>query len=277
MATVATREARTQTPPVVVELVGAPGAGKTTLLPAVMDACRTAGLRPYTVVGAGRAFAARTVAGKAATAVLPGSLRSKALWAIFLGCRSISAAAFAARRPRLARYILASARGRPAAADARERKVLHWYVRLAGSYGFLTSRALEGEALVLDEGFLHRTVQLHTSAVEVPSAARVDAYADLVPRPDLLVHVRAPIDVCERRVRSRGVWGRFDRKDPSDLSRFVANAHRATVLIAAAAEAKGWRVVEIDNGESDPMEAEARLRSRIPAALEDHVREWSGR
>src|SRR5918999_4432668 len=118
MAKPSTREARTLRP-VVVELVGAPGAGKTTFLPAALDACRTAGLRPYTIVGAGRAFAARTLAGRAANAVLRGSLRDKALWAIFLGCRSLSAAAYAARRPRLARYVLASVRGRPAAAGPR--------------------------------------------------------------------------------------------------------------------------------------------------------------
>jgi hypothetical protein len=276
MATDATREARPLTP-VVIELVGAPGAGKTTLLPAAMEGCRTAGLRPYTVVGAGRAFAARTLVGRAANAVLQGSLRDKALWAIFLGCRSLSAAAYAARRPRLARYVLASVRGRPAAAGARQRKVLHWYVRLVGSYGFLTSRARAGEALVLDEGFIHRAVQLHASEAEVPQEARIDEYAELVPRPDLLVHVRAPIDVCERRVRSRGAWDRFRHKDPEDLSRFVANAHRATVLITAAAEARGWRVVEIDNDGSDPVEAEAALGSRIPAALEEHARKVRGR
>jgi hypothetical protein len=49
----------------------------------------------------------------------------------------------------------------------------------------------------------------------------------------------------------------------------VANAHRATVLVAAAAEARGWRVVEIDNDGSDPTEAEDTLGSRIRAALED--------
>src|SRR5918999_6499338 len=106
MAKPSTREARTLRP-VVVELVGAPGAGKTTFLPAALDACRTAGLRPYTIVGAGRAFAARTVVGRAANAALPAGLRSRALWAIFLGCRSISAAALAARQPRLARYVVA--------------------------------------------------------------------------------------------------------------------------------------------------------------------------
>jgi thymidylate kinase len=129
---------------------------------------------------------------------------------------------------------------------------------------------------VLDEGFIHRTVQLHSSTVEVPEAATIDTYADLVPQPELLVHVRAPIDVCERRVRSRGVWDRFRSEDPSDLSRFVANAHRATTLIASAAEARGWRVVEIDNGEGDRAHAEAALRSRIQAALEERARWGSG-
>jgi len=263
----ATETIRRSTAPVVVELVGAPGAGKTTLLPAVLRACRAAGLHPYTVVEAARPFAARTPVGRTIGGLLPTTLRRKALWAVFLGARALGAVRLAAGRPRLVRYVLASQRGRPPGADRRERRVLHWYARSAGAYRFLTARARAGEAIVMDEGFVHRAVQLHASSVEAPEPARIEKYADLIPRPDLLVHVRAPVEVCERRVRSRGPWERFRGRDPRELSRFVAHAHRATELVVEAVRARGWPVIAIDNDGEDPAEAGAALAPRVVAAL----------
>lgn len=274
MGTETARETR-RVIPAVVELVGAPGAGKTTLLPGVLAACREAGLTPYTVVDAARPFAARTVAGRITHAVVPRGARRNTLWALFLGFRGISAIVFVVRHPRLARYVANTAHRRPAGADARARKVLHWYVRLAGSYRFLLSRGRADEALILDEGFVHRAVQLLASSVETPNAGRIDGYAALIPRPDLLIHVRAPIDLCEERVRSRGVWGRFDGKDPRALSRFVANAHRATDLIVDAARERGWPLVAIDNDGRDPAAAvieAARVVSEAVAPLGGGVR-----
>jgi hypothetical protein len=251
----------------VVEMVGAPGAGKTTLLPAVMRACRDAGLAPATVIGAARPFVARTPAGRVVDRLAPASWRRPALWALYLGFRGTSAVGFAMRHVDLVRYVVESTRRRPAAAGTRERKVLHWYVRLSGSYRFLMSRGCAGEALVLDEGFAHRVVQLHASPVEVPDAGRIGRYTGLIPRPDLLVHVRAPIDVCEERVRSRGAWSRFRGKDPSELSRFIANAHRATELVAEAASMKGWNIVEIDSGGGDPASSAALAERTVSTAL----------
>jgi len=258
------RAARPKDPAFVIELVGAPGAGKTTLLPAVMDSCRAAGLSPYTVVDAARAYSARTASGRVVS-LLPGRARRRALWGLFVIHRALSGIRFAAARPALTRYVLASQRGRSAGAQARERRVLHWYGRLMGAYAFLTRRARQGEVLVLDEGFVHRAVQLHASGVEIPDRARIQAYAALIPRPDLLVHVRAPADECERRIRARGVWTRFDGQDTDELSRFVSSAHLATELVADAARASGWAVVDVDNGGHAGSEAE--LADRYTAAL----------
>ena len=253
--------------PTVIELVGAPGAGKSALLPAVIRACESAGLRAYTVVDAARPFTARTVAGRLVHAVIPPGPRRSALWLLFRCFRLTSAVAFAAQHPRLARYVMGSARGRPTAAQARDRKVVHWYVRLAGSYRFLLRQARPDETLVLDEGFAHRAVQLHTSSVEVPDAGRIASYASMIPRADLLVHVRAPVSVAEQRVLARGGWGRSRGGTPDQLSHFVANAHRATELIAEAAAASGWSVVTIDNAGSSLTEAEERITDLVSVSL----------
>jgi len=232
-----------------------------------MRACRDVGLAPATVIDAARPFVARTPVGWVVDRLAPASWRRQALWVLYLGFRGTSAVGFAMRHVDLARYVVESARRRPAAADRRGRRVLHWYVRLAGSYRFMVERGRVGEALVLDEGFAHRAVQLHASPVEVPDAGRIERYTGLIPRPDLLVHVRAPVDVCEERVRSRGAWSRFRGKDPNQLSRFIANAHQATVLVAEAANARGWNIVEIDNEGGDPASSAALAERTVSTAL----------
>lgn len=253
----------------VVELVGAPGSGKSTLVPEVRRIARSMGLHPFTVVEAARAFASRTWPGRLAAAVLPRRLHRAALWAVFLLFRALCAGAFAVRHPRLVGYVIATQHGRPRAAR-RQRRVIHWYVRLAGAYRFLTRHAGDREVLLLDEGFVHRVVQLHASTVEAPDRTLIDGYVDLVPRPDLLIHVRAPADVCERRVRSRGVWDRFQHRKPEEVGRFVANAHRATELVVGAARARGWAVIDVDNS-GDLAAATSDLAPRLAGALAEPV------
>jgi thymidylate kinase len=258
---------RRGTSPIVVEIVGAPGSGKTSLLPAVEEGLRDGGLHPYGVEQAARPFAARTRLG-AMCSPLPEPARGKVLWAAYLAYSYADALAFALVRPALSARVIGSQLGRAPEAHARERRVLFWYVRLAGSYRFLTRRAREREALVLDEGFVHRAVQLHASSVETPRPAEVERYVATLPAPDLVVHVRAPVGTCERRVRERGVWDRFDGASSSELTRFIANAHRATELAIAAARARGWPVIEVANGDTPPAVAAATVRTAVASAVE---------
>ncbi|UCG25667.1 MAG: hypothetical protein JSW55_06665, partial [Chloroflexota bacterium] len=148
------------------EFIGAPGAGKTTLLPAAAEAMAGRGLTAYTVAEAARPFARRTWPGAAVARLAPESWRGPLLWQTFYRLSLLDRMRFFAGHKRLLCLVLASQWRRPASADARQRRVLHWYFRHAGYYEFLRKRATSGELLIFDEGFVHRVVQLFASAVE---------------------------------------------------------------------------------------------------------------
>jgi Ser/Thr protein kinase RdoA (MazF antagonist) len=240
----------------VVELAGPPGAGKTTLLPAVLRACAGAGLQPYTVEQAAREFGRRTAIGRLAC-VLPGDARGRALWALYLLLSGFGAVRFLLAHPALARYVVANQRRRPAAADARQRRTVYWYFRTAGSYAFVRAHGRPNEVVVVDEGFVHRTVQLHASSVERPDPAQIRRYVELLPPVDLLIVVHAPEALCRRRVLERGVWSRLAHRQPDEIELFVSNAHRALELAAEAVRGSGLPLVEVENaGDLDPARAE---------------------
>ncbi|UCG25647.1 MAG: hypothetical protein JSW55_06565, partial [Chloroflexota bacterium] len=240
-----------------------PGAGKTTLLPAAAEALAERGLTAYTVNEAARPFARRTWLGPAVARLAPERWRGPLLWQTFYRLSVLERIRFFAGNKRLLRLLLASQWRRPAAADARQRRVLYWYFRHAGYYEFLRNRAAPDEVLLFDEGFLHRVVQLFASVVERPEAQTIKPYLDLLPQPDLTIAIMAPAEVCVDRIYSRGLWNRFGDKTPEEVSRFVSHSHRAVTLALNAAVEAGWPVLEIDNSAGDPAVAAAQLRERL--------------
>lgn len=249
----------------IIEFIGAPGAGKTTLLPVATECLRARGVHAFTVVAGARPVARRTLPGRIAERWSPAALRNPLLWRVFL-CGSLCyRAGFVLRHPRLFGHVVHSQRGRPAAALVRERRVLHWFFRLAGDYAFLRSHLRAEEALILDEGFVHRVVQLFASGVEAVNVAGVAAYLEQLPRPDLVIHIHAPAPVCEERIYGRGLWARWQGTERAEISRFVCNAHATVDHAVAHLTQRGWPVIHIDNSSPEPTFAQEALRKKMAA------------
>ena len=251
----------------VIELIGTPGAGKTTLIPAIVGSLRERGIEAFTVVDAARPYAQRTFWGKVVHSLAPRSLHRPLLWQLFYRLSTLYRLLFAIKHPRLIWQVLSSQLQRPEAADVRQRKVLHWYFRLTGYYEFLRGHARSGEALVFDEGFVHRVVQLFASSVEEPDKAQVRAYIDLLVQPDLVVFARTPWQTCKRRIVHRGLWQRASHKSPAEISEFVFNAHLAVNLAVDHMKSKGWNIIEVDNDSPDPMIAKTDLSFQLAQIL----------
>ena len=251
----------------IIELVGCPGSGKTTLVPTIVAVCRRQGIVAHHVNDAARPFTRRTFPGRLLAAVPQRGVESRLCWGLYVTYRGVYAVRFAAQNPGLVRHLWRTQRNRPSGADTRERRVVHWYVRMMGSRAFLRKHARDNEAIVFDEGFVHRVVQLHASGVEVPHAAAIVDYAAVIPEPDLVVHVQAPPHLCVERVLHRGVWARLAGQDRSELAHFVDNAHRAVSVMVDEIRRKGWTVVDVDNGDDEPATARRALASQLDQAV----------
>jgi len=256
---------------VIVEFIGTPGAGKTTLLPATIEYFQACGISARRVVDAARPFAQRTLPGALIGRLAPEPLRRPLLWQVFYQLSTAYRLKFFASRPQLIAHVLRSQRRRPIAAVERQH-VRFWFFVLVGQYEFLRAHARPDEALVFDEGFIHRAVQMHASDVEEPQPAQIAAYVDLLPQPDLVIVPWAPSELCEARVYSRGLWERFQHKSRPQVAAYIANSSRIVGHAVEQIKRRGWRVVEVDNSGDDPAASAAELQGKL-ASIISHVRE----
>ncbi len=109
----------------------------------------------------------------------------------------------------------------------------------------------EREALIFDEGFVHRVVQLFASEHESPNFDAVADYLSLIPRPDFVVYVSAPREVCEQRVYSRGLWDRFREKDPLDTKKYLSNSWAIVNFSVDCLRQRKWNLIKFQNDTQD--------------------------
>jgi Ser/Thr protein kinase RdoA (MazF antagonist) len=247
----------------IVEFLGTPGAGKTTLMDAVRDILQLEGVRGYSVVEAARPFALRTFPGNIVNLLAPARYRRQLLWQVFYYMSLVYRLKFLHRHRRLVSYVLSSQKRRPPEAAIRERRVLYWFYHLMGYYEFLTAYARPGEALIFDDGFVHRAVHLHASTVETPDPARIKAYIDLIPHPDIVIVPRAPLEVCENRILRRGIWKHFRNKSRDELRQYLASSNQVVKATMDCINAEEWRVIEVENGNGDFTLALEELRKKL--------------
>jgi thymidylate kinase len=241
---------REGTPPLIVELLGVPGAGKTTISQELVGLLGAHGVRADTIVSAGRARAAARPVGRVLGRVLAARRSSRARrvveWQLFSIGAALACVPFARAHRELTRRVVGDQLRRDLPLRLRVH-IIRSFLRLGGRYRCITAMTGPTEALVLDDGFVHRAVQVHASAFEDVEAGRVGDYIGRVPAPDLVVFVTARVATCERRVRERGVWRHSRHLSPEQLSRYLRNAEIVVDTAADQVRRLGWNLVQIDN------------------------------
>lgn len=245
----------------IVELIGTPGSGKTTMIPVIANLFSEHAYLARTIVKAARPVVSRTFSGRIVSKIFPPSLRDPLLWQLFYYQSYISRNQFSKEHPELVSFVRKWQFSREISTEEIEHN-LYWWFHLTGYYQFLKHRLLPREVLLLDEGFIHRVVQLNASDHETLDIDRLNKYINLVPRPDLVVFVKAPADECEKRVFERGLWTRFQHKSRQQVSQYISNSHLVVNTAIDIINEMDWEVVEIDNSVNGitPTEHELELK-----------------
>jgi RecA/RadA recombinase len=252
--------------PIVVEFLGTPGSGKTTLSAALVALLEERGTAAATPVGAARGRVRRTRVGGIVARLPSRRLRRFLLWQLFYALGVVHGVRFGAEHPALVRQVF-DTQLRCHDRIRTRAHTLYWFFHLCGRYRFLTGISRPREVLVLDDGFLQRSVHLHASPVDPPEPDQVSAYVGLIPPPDFVILVSASRATCEQRVLDRGVWSHLRHLDAAALSRYLENAEEVVAAAARRVNEMGWRVTEIETGGVNPRSPDAALRSVVPALV----------
>jgi len=225
--------------PMIVEFVGIPGSGKTTLAAMAGHVLCDLGLKAMLVPEAGRYCLKRTLVGQVICRITPSKWQDRMLWAVFRRLAILYRLKFAIKHGTLSwRAVNVWVH------HQLPLRVLGWFWRDASYYEFFRDHLRPGEALVLDEGLLHRATSLYTSVTEEPDFCAVADYVGLLSRSDLVIGVRASLDSCVARLHQRGENRRYFGKN---LALFLTRATEIVEQVLQCVKDGRWDVIEVNN------------------------------
>lgn len=237
----------------VVEFLGPPGSGKSTLaaqLPALVPGSRSL---PEAVRSALAHRGSDAIT--RAVARLARSAESRMWDAAYARStdRFSALSRFTAARPETVDAVVEAQRSR-VDRDLAPEVVLDWVLNLMARYQ-LATEGDPGGCLVIDEGFAQRGVALFAAGFdESADTVALQAYLEAAPRPDFLVVVETPLDVCADRL-DRGAWSeRLRGRSDAEKARFLESAGTLTGLIATRLEGSGARAIWV-SGTTPPLDS----------------------
>ncbi|HET6380047.1 MAG TPA: phosphotransferase [candidate division Zixibacteria bacterium] len=245
----------------IVELAGAPGAGKSALQPEVVRELRSLG---FSAQAADTAVMECLDRSRLARAVAPLG-RSQPARLRSIAVDAADGMAVLLTRPALTGRVLLSVLRSPVGGGHRALLARRFLV-VAARERFLRRLLRSGEAVVIDEGLLHRVVNVFAWRERV-TEREVRAYvAGIRPLPHLILLLEVRPDVARRRLSERGLPARLRGLPPAAADGFLARAAWALDVAADEAVRRGATVLRIATDEG-LEQVQARLAEAVRAAV----------
>lgn len=228
-----------------VEFLGLPGSAKTTVAKAVTDSLPGAiGLEDAVVM------ALREGADDEFTRLLSRVVRSGSnplwKWAYARSSDRFAALArFISEHPRLLQRVTKTQRRR-SDHDRYQGLVLNWLLNLMARFQLVTEHPPDREFLVIDEGFCQRAVALFAYGFHDDEVERLVGYLEDIPRPDTVIVVDTPLEVCEARLETRGWSERVVDLDGDNRRRFLQTSAAVIDIVETWLENAGVTLVRVD-------------------------------
>lgn len=114
-------------------------------------------------------------------------------------------------------------------------------------YKFLRKRIYDNEIVILDEGLIHRAVNLFAWNLNGLDRNRVIDYFYNLPKLKLAILVYAPLEICMERVMLRGLPKRLNGRSQKNIDSFFRNNERITELASSYLDDAKRRKIQVDN------------------------------
>ena len=244
-----------------IELSGMVGSGKSTVAAELKRLLRADGFTALSPAEAIERCLGRSWLGRAIACLAPVGWRERLQGHLLRMVGGWQRLAFAISRPQLVWHVLQS---------QLHRKIPWWHRRIiidrffevAGQYRYLRDHLQDGEVVVLEEGFVHRATNLYAWESQAVDPKMVRRYLSLLPELDLVVFVRAPLDVCLERAGMRGLPQRLRDKEQETVDRFMVNANIISRVTFEFLTAHRRHLIEVDNS-GDRQESLTNFRHHL--------------
>jgi len=231
-----------------VEFTGMVGAGKSTLSPILKKILQENNFEALFLDEALIYHLERSLLGRLVYGIAPVAWRRRILYKVYsLGIDTFCRFQFAYENPRLVWQICKSQVHREIPLRHRQ-FILSQLFKVVGGYQFLRRRLGANEAVILEEGLIHRAISLYVWEPKQIERDLVMTYLDLLPALDLVVLVRAPSEVCLERAEARGLPSRLRGKDELTVDKFMDHSAQIISLASEFLASADRQVVEVDNG-----------------------------
>lgn len=169
---------------------------------------------------------------------------------------------FASRNPGLLEIVFAAHRHKMAQGAHRDSSV-GYILNFLARYQ-IVAEAARPRVLVLDEGFVQRAIMLFAHEHDERDTPLLDRYLAAIPRPNLVVCVGTPSDLCYERVGVRGWTEGALRGGSESLGRFLVGAQQIVDRTTAQLEARRLLCV---SGAVDAQDTAQKIVDQITALM----------
>ena len=80
---------------------------------------------------------------------------------------------------------------------------LHAWLKYAAERELVLKTGVEDHWVTVEEGFAHRAMTLFGYQEQAPSADRIEAYVTAMPKPERILWVDTPVEICSERLKKR--------------------------------------------------------------------------
>lgn len=129
----------------------------------------------------------------------------------------------------------------------------------------LLKRKKVSQLIIWDEGTLHAAHNLFVHVNSAPRPADITEFVRKVPKPDLVVYIRTPMEITVRRTLDRG--HRRVKCSLPDIRSFVSHAHKVFDALASV-EVIQDRLLVVDNSNNGPEDIDTAAGTTVKYILD---------